>query len=114
MRETGKSFRVLMQALYVASKSKQDVILWVGNQNEVSRVARLLKETAKVHFGHVLSGPDRVVLPFGPTVYIKNIGNVDRELRGFDFRRMQELVDGVDEDFTLNDFYAYRQRHGLV
>jgi len=27
---------------------------------------------------------------------------------------MQELVDGVDEDFTLNDFYAYRQRHGLV
>jgi len=113
MRETGKSFRVLMQALYVASKSKQDVIVWVGTQHEVHRISNKLQEIASVYFGSVLGSPSQVKLPFGPIIYVKNIENVEREIRGCDFRRMQELVDSIDED-SASDFYAYRQRHGLV
>ena len=114
MRETGKSFRILLQTLYVASVQNQDVILWVGNHHEVARMHKALLDMAQSYLPQpLMHNRSHILMPNKVRIYVKNIQNVATEIVGYDFRNMQEITDAIDEADKA-EFFDYRLRNGLI
>ena len=107
MRETGKSFRVLLQTLYVASlqkgEDKKDVILWCGNQHEVDHNLRLL-----MGMTYALSGVRRVrtniIMPNSVTIKVMNMKNVEREARGLN---MEDFIEFQDNTYDFDEYLKF-------
>ena len=105
MRGTGKSFRVLLQTLYVASlqKGKKDVILWCANQHEVDHNLRLL-----MGMMYALSGVRRVrtniIMPNNVTIRVMNMKNVERETVGL---HMEDFIEFQDNTYDFDEYLKF-------
>ena len=84
MRQSGKSFRAILQALWITSKSDTDTILWVGSDHEAKRVTKELFKMASSYLVGVDIHVGEVMLPNGKRIFVKNVNRREDAIRGMD------------------------------